>query len=91
MRIFPGPLAGTDAVAAPWTPGQSHADKRGLVRSAVVWAAFDCPQLWALMLSAPEDSTDHVVTAGLEADLRAPVRVGETYTVRLGRRRRDLG
>lgn len=81
LRIFPGLLPGRAGVAAPWTPAESHADEAGAVRPAIVWAAFDCPQLWALMLSAPDDSTDHVVTAGLATELRTPIRVGETYTV----------
>ena len=43
LRIFPGPLAGGDLWAAPWTPDPSVADQDGLVESAVIWAALDCP------------------------------------------------
>lgn len=81
LRIFPGPVAGGDAVAAPWIPDPGFADERGIVRPEVVWAAFDCPQLWALVVAAPEDSADHVVTAALETELRQPVRAGRRYAV----------
>lgn len=81
LRIFPGPLEGRDAVAAPWVPEAQHADELGNVRSEIVWAAFDCPQLWALMVSAPAESTDHVVTGALQTELVQPVRAGERYTI----------
>jgi hypothetical protein len=81
LRIFPGPLPGRDAVAAPWTPAADFADERGFVRPEVVWAAFDCPQLWALIVSAPRDSSDHVVTAALETELRGPVQTGARHSV----------
>jgi hypothetical protein len=47
LRIFPGPLAGGDLWAAPWTPDPSVADQDGLVESAVIWAALDCPSGFA--------------------------------------------
>jgi hypothetical protein len=81
LRIFPGSIDGGDLLAAPWTPDPGFAVADGLVRPEIVWAAFDCPQLWALMLSAPADSTDHVVTAALETEIRAPVRAGERHTI----------
>ena len=43
LRIFPGPLPGSDLWAAPWTPDPSVADQDGLVVPAVIWAALDCP------------------------------------------------
>jgi hypothetical protein len=43
LRIFPGPLPGSDLWAAPWTPDPSVADRDGLVAPEVVWAALDCP------------------------------------------------
>jgi hypothetical protein len=93
LRIFPGPLGEGDLIAAPWTPDASFADKGGFVRPEIVWAAFDCPQLWALMISAPAESTDHVVTGALETEVKMPVRVGEAYAViawPLGREGRRL-
>lgn len=43
LRIFPGPVAGGQLWAAPWTPDPSVADQDGMVSPAVVWAALDCP------------------------------------------------
>jgi len=43
LRIFPGPLAGSQLWAAPWTPDSSVTDTDGRVRAEVVWAALDCP------------------------------------------------
>jgi hypothetical protein len=81
LRIFPGCVPGHDAVAAPWTPEEDLADERGFVRPEIVWAALDCPQLWAPMHSAPPDSTDRVVTAALETELRSPVKAGESHAI----------
>jgi hypothetical protein len=81
LRIFPGRVEGRDAVAAPWIPHAVDADERGVVRSEIVWAAFDCPQLWALMLSAPTDSAERVVTGELEAQLLGPVLAEEGHVV----------
>jgi hypothetical protein len=46
LRIFPGPVAGGQLLAAPWTPDPSVADADGTVRPEVVWAALDCPAGW---------------------------------------------
>jgi hypothetical protein len=59
----------------------ADANEQGEVRSEIVWAAFDCPQLWSLILSARRDSTDRAVTGGLEAQLLGPVIAGERYVV----------
>jgi hypothetical protein len=47
LRIFPGPVAGRQVVAAPWTPGQTLAGVDGLVRPEFLWAALDCPGAFA--------------------------------------------
>jgi len=41
--VFPGPVAGTDLVAAPWTPPDWAADGDGAVLPEFVWATLDCP------------------------------------------------
>ena len=81
MRIFPGSVPGHDAVAAPWTPETALANEDGFVRSEIVWSALDCPQLWALMHSTPPDSTDRVVTAAMEAQLKSSAKAGESYVI----------
>jgi hypothetical protein len=42
LRLFPGPVAGRDVVAAIWYPAGD-----GPVRPELVWAALDCPGGWA--------------------------------------------
>ena len=43
LRIFPGPVAGGELWAAPWTPDSSVAGTDGRARAEIVWAALDCP------------------------------------------------
>jgi hypothetical protein len=81
LRIFPGRLPGTGMVAAAFVPDTALADDRGRLPSELAWAAVDCPQLWALMLAAPPDSPERVVTNGIAATLHAPLCAGERYTV----------
>src|SRR5689334_7293354 len=46
LRIFPGPLAGRELVAAVWYPSSgSMAD--GFIKPEFAWAALDCPGGWA--------------------------------------------
>jgi hypothetical protein len=48
LRIFPGPLAVRELVAAVWYPsGEATAD--GFVRPEFAWAALDCPGGWAAL------------------------------------------
>jgi hypothetical protein len=42
LGIYPGPVAGREVVAAPWTPAA------GEVPAEIVWAALDCPSGWAI-------------------------------------------
>jgi hypothetical protein len=46
LRIFPGPLAARDLVAAIWYPGD-EAKAYGMIRPEFAWAALDCPAGWA--------------------------------------------
>jgi hypothetical protein len=43
LRIFPGVVAGTELVAAPWVPDASLDRGDGKVRPEFMWAALDCP------------------------------------------------
>ena len=76
LRVFPGPVDGRGLVAAPWVPPGD-----GVVSNALVWAAFDCAQLWSLIASAPANTTDRVVTAALETRVEQPVAAGEPHVV----------
>jgi hypothetical protein len=74
LRIFPGRLAGGDLWAAPWTPDPSVADQDGLVESAVIWAALDCPSGFAAGVG------DRVMVLGrMAARVLACPRVGRAY------------
>src|SRR5438477_8290213 len=46
LRIFPGPLAGRELVAAVWYPS-SDATAGGFIKPEYAWAALDCPGGWA--------------------------------------------
>jgi hypothetical protein len=74
LRIFPGPLAGGDLWAAPWTPDPSVTDQDGLVEPAVVWAALDCPSGFAAGVG------DTVMVLGcMAARVLACPRAGRAY------------
>lgn len=47
LRIFPGPVEGRDLVAAPWIPTPGLAGAHGAVAPEFLWAALDCPTVWA--------------------------------------------
>ena len=64
LRIFPGPVAGRELWAAPWTPDSSVADADGKVRPEVVWAVLDCPSGIAAAEAAGLGATE----AAAEAD-----------------------
>lgn len=48
LCIFPGKVAGSEVVAAPWTPDASLADEAGGIDPVHVWAALDCPGYFAV-------------------------------------------
>ncbi len=48
LRIFAGPVEGTDLVAARWTPDPTLADSAETVANRFLWAALDCPSYGAL-------------------------------------------
>jgi hypothetical protein len=90
LRLSPGPLGHDDLFACDWTPDASLADGNGVVRSACVWAALDCPT------SAPVanfGAGPPAVLARLKATLEAPVHAGEPHAIvswalsRAGRKR----
>jgi hypothetical protein len=81
LRIFPGRLPGSEFVAAPFVADAALADETGVLASELTWAAMDCPQLWALMLAAPPDSPERVVTSGLAATLHGTLHADQRYIV----------
>ena len=81
LRIFPGSLRDRDHVAALWVPSETDADDKGVIAPEIVWASFDCPQIWALILNTPADAEERVVTGALETRLLGPVVAGERYAI----------
>jgi hypothetical protein len=47
MRVFAGPVADREIVAAPWVPHASLDNGEGKVRPEFMWAAMDCPGCFA--------------------------------------------
>jgi len=47
LRVFAGPVAGREIVAAPWVPDASLDRGDGKVRPEFMWAAMDCPGCFA--------------------------------------------
>jgi len=72
LGVYPGPVAGREVVAAPWTPPGA-----GPVDPLLVWAALDCPSGWAV----DEFSREGVLLGRLAAEVVAPVEGGEPHVV----------
>lgn len=47
LRIFSGPVTGSEVLAAPWVPDASLTGEAGRVGTEFLWAALDCPSGWA--------------------------------------------
>ncbi len=77
LRIFAGPLKGSHAVAAHWTPDASLADASGEhVDDVHIWAALDCPSYFAF---GRHDLP--ALLAQLTVQIHRPPRVGEPCVV----------
>lgn len=77
LGVRVGPVADGSMVAGVWTPPADLADG-GVVPSALVWAALDCPGFWALATDPPAAS--HVVTGRLTG-WAEPVVAGEPHVI----------
>jgi len=74
LRIFAGPVPGTNFVAAPWIPHASLG-ARGVVSPEFVWAALDCPGAFSF-----ESSEGTALLLGeIAATLIRPVRTGNRH------------
>jgi hypothetical protein len=79
--VFPGPVAGTDLVASPWTPPTWAADEDGLVRPEFVWAALDCPGYFALHGA----DLELAFLARQQTEVLTPLRAGSSTLPSAGR------
>jgi hypothetical protein len=76
MRIFAGPIAERDLVAAPWVPDMSLDQGDGKVRAEFMSAALDCPGFYA---ASPDDRM--MLLGELTVHVTRRVHVGERCTV----------
>jgi hypothetical protein len=78
FRVFPGPLAERELVAAVWYPNTA-AVADGTVRSEFAWAALDCPAGWAALQYGKVDGA--AVLGRMAAQLEEPVVADEAHIV----------
>lgn len=76
MRIFAGPIAERDLVAAPWVPDASLDRGDGKVRPEFMSAALDCPGFYA---ASPDDRM--MLLGEITVHVDRLVHVGEPCTV----------
>jgi hypothetical protein len=76
MRIFAGPMAEREIVAAPWVPDSSLDGGDGKVRPEFMSAALDCPGYYAV---APDDRM--MLLGEFTAHVDRLVHVGESCTI----------
>lgn len=81
LRIFSGPVAGRQLVAAPWTPEPWHLDQEGRVKSELLWAVLDCPSGWAAIYLDPTLSDAGILLARFAVRLIHPVSEGDRCVV----------
>lgn len=78
LCLFPGPIPGTDLLAAPWIPDSSLAAADGCVGDEFLWAALDCPGAFVLM---PLPAGRGIVLGELVGEVLGSVHVGQRYVV----------
>jgi len=81
LRIFPGVVAELGVVAAPWIPSLTLAGANGEVSPEFIWAALDCPTIWALVLLGKPDTDEKAVTGRLAVELISPSHAGQPHVV----------
>ncbi len=76
LRLFAGPIAVRNVVAAPWVPDASLDAGDGKVRAEFMSAALDCPGYYAV---APDDRM--MLLAEFTAHVDRRVHIGESCTL----------
>lgn len=79
MRIFPGPVAGRQLVAAPWEVPDDLCDASGRLSTRFAWSALDCPSWFGYASFAPEVPT--VLLGRLAAGIERAPHAGERCVV----------
>jgi len=89
LRIFPGIVDGA-LLAAPWRPAEHLGDTE--VPTEIVWAALDCPGIWAQIVVSTRTG-ERAVTGSMAVQQTRPVPTRETAVVlswRIGRNGRKI-
>ena len=81
LRIFPGPVAGTDRVAAPWLPDASLSGADGAVQPEFVWSALDSSSSFPLLEDPESQSLEPMVLGRLAAAVTGCPEPGERCVV----------
>jgi hypothetical protein len=80
LRIFPGPVDGSEVHAAAWTPPAELADG-GAVLPRFVWAALDCPTSVPVANEAADPDYKPIVLARLAGRRLAGVEPGRPHVI----------
>ncbi len=89
LRIFAGPVEGSELVACPWVPDASVASAGGSVSPEFVWAALDCPGSFTF----PQPEGEVIVLGEFHVEQFGDVSAGERcvivarQTAAIGRKR----
>jgi hypothetical protein len=78
FRVFPGPVAGRELVAAVWYPSPDAVVDRA-IKPEFAWAALDCPGGWAAIQFG--NLTGPAVLGRMAARLEEPVLADEAHIV----------
>jgi hypothetical protein len=76
LAIYPGRVAGSDLVAAPWSAPLPIPGEDGNLTPEIVWAALDCPGAW---VSARDMSVEPIVLGRMAARILSPVPIDGEY------------
>jgi hypothetical protein len=81
LRIFPGSVDDQALVASLWTPPSIALDADGAVGTEYLWAALDCPAIWAVILHGSPQADDRAVTGRLALNRLEVVAGGSPYVI----------
>jgi hypothetical protein len=79
LRIFSGPVTGSEVMAAPWLPDVSLAEETGNVKTEFLWAALDCPAGWAVvnLQNTLYPDTPYILLGRFIADVKQGLKSGQ--------------
>jgi len=79
LRIFSGPVKGSEVMAAPWLPDASLAGETGRVKTVFLWAALDCPSGWAAvnLKNALYPESPHILLGRFVAEVKEGLEPGQ--------------